>query len=204
MIPPKKKSEDQRKFEEDLAKLQENFTDAGRASDSDKKLGDALLELILQRERLRRGVHNQPKRWKVVDRETLQKMATWDTDDPELLTCEKVLRRLAKGRGADATALLKASIQSKISENSKRQSKFARTPRAPSDLNSAIDQIVVKRPDITEKELTEKLEDEKYGGCIEDMDNDTISLVDGQVVKTSSLKDRLSRAKKRYRANKKR
>lgn len=82
-----------------------------------------------------------------------------------------------------------------------RQKAIAKEPR-PDALTLLISEIVQSNPEITDKELLRKLEDNKHQGVIEDIDDENIWFVGKgnkpDSAKISGLKDRLSRIKKSY------
>mgnify|MGYP006087284251 CR=1 FL=1 len=59
------------------------------------------------------------RRKEIINEATLKKMAIRDTDDPSLLTVEKIFSRLAEGRGADSVSLLKNSIKLRADQKSR-------------------------------------------------------------------------------------
>ena len=161
-------------------------------------MGGAILDYILKRERLRHQVMNQPALWPNVDIDTVHKLYSWDTNDPNLQLIQNVLRRLSVGREFDAVTLLKAAVQSKLDSFSKQQSNIAKMPRKPSPLQERIEGIVKRNPDITNAELVDKLADQAgEGDLILEMDAVAIELKDGKIIQVAAIKDRLSRAKKK-------
>ena len=87
-----------------------------------------MIELVLQRERLRHGVNVGTVRAAALDKATLAKMASWDSDDPTMSTLEKVFRRLATNRGDEAVALLKRAVaiqNARLQELSGREAEAA-------------------------------------------------------------------------------
>lgn len=123
-----------------------------------QEAADQLLENILWKERIRKGLERTENDHAVSDWETLERMRVWDTNDPQLAALEKVLRRLATNRGAEAMRFFQASIESRHDQLRKRQqtiAKRARSPRHP--LSSMVDPIVRLRPNITENQLFHEL-----------------------------------------------
>jgi hypothetical protein len=127
-------------------------------------------------------------------------MAKWDSDNPALLPTEKALRRFATGRGADGVALLKRAITGRQESISLEQRRRASRPRKRDPLQALIEGIVATRPKISEKELLRLLRSNISRGVIEYIDDTNIVLEEGPpfTVKISSLKDRLTRAKKKF------
>ena len=191
-------------FEAELKAVTKEFENGWTAAEGDEEMGGAILDYILKRERLRHQVMNQPALWPNVDIDTVHKLYSWDTNDPDLQLIQNVLRRLSVGREFDAVTLLKAAVQSKLDSFSKQQSKIAKMPRSPSGLQARIEEIVARNRSITRTELVEKLEDEAgEGNLILEMDKDTIELNGGKIINVTAIKDRLFRAKKKLLKTKK-
>jgi hypothetical protein len=189
----------QQSFPASLRELERNFSDGGHPDESDTQIADAILDHILQRERLRRGVVDGTAEADAVDNETLTKMAEWDTDDVALSNIEKFLRRLAKGRGVDAITFLKKVITNRQQAVSDEQRRRASTPRERNPLDKLIENIIAKDPSISAKELIDALSSEVGNGVIAKVGDFEIQLVDRSLgpVKVAGVKDRLTRIKKR-------
>ncbi len=189
----------QQSFSDSLRDLERNFSDGGHPAESDTQIADAILDHILQRERLRRGVVDGTLEAEAVDRETIAKMSGWDSNDPKLAYLEKVLRRLVIGRGVDAVILLKRAITDRQQAVSDEQRRRARLPRKADPLQQLIEQIVRSRPKISRKELERALRGEIGKDVILDIDDTDISLTADKTdpVPLSGLKDRLTRAKQK-------
>lgn len=192
------RDDDQSNFEEQHVTLLKQFEDAEIAGESDDNLGKAILDLILESERLRRGGAGLSKHIEIVDQETLEKLANWDSNDPTMSTIEKVFKRLSNDRFSDASQLLKASIEAKQHQISEQQRARALKPRKKHPIKALIEQIVAKRPQITDSELLEELRTEIGNGVILDIDEEFIDPADINFspIKISGLKDQLSRVKK--------
>lgn len=188
-----------RSLQELLAEIDHDFVAAERPGESDEQLAAAVIEWILQRERLRYQVtEGAPDAFKV-DCLTIQKMLDWDSDDPALSTVEKILRRLAQGRGNSALTLIH-NLQEKARQVSDEMRRRASVPRKLHPVDELIEQFVRETPTISEKLVLRKLEAEvggdvisaiTDGGVIEPFDTDYPPL------KVSGLKNRLSRIKKK-------
>lgn len=119
-----------------------------------QEAADQLLENILWKERIRKGLERTEKDHAVSDWETLERMRAWDTNDPQLAALEKVLRRLATNRGDEAMRLLDLSIESRHEQLRRRQREIAKKSRAARHpLSTMVDQIVQSNPKITENDL---------------------------------------------------
>ena len=182
-------------LKERLQELAETFiaNEIPRESYADK--GDALLKYILEHERLIHGVADNPDMWDMVDKETIRKMSEWDSDNPGYSTDEKVFRRLATGRQIEGIKLSEDAIKQRTEKFSALQSSHAKK-RRPSSFNKQLYEIVLKNPAISAKELHRELEKRK--DIIADYDEQTLCTAEGEQIKTSGLKDRLSRAKKKF------
>lgn len=186
-------------LQEKLAELDRDFVAAERQGETDDQLAAAVLEWILQRERVRHQVVADTDAAHQVDQQTIQKMCDWDSNDPGMSTVEKILRRLAVGRGKDAMSLVRG-LQEEARLLSEEMRRRASVPRKLHPVDELIEQVVRLQPTISEKLLLRKLEGEVGGdvistitdaGVIEPHDPDYPSL------EVSGLKNRLSRIKKK-------
>ncbi len=193
------KADDQSAFLNSLAQLEENFNEGGHQGESDGELAAAIIAFVLERERLRRGVAGETPSGDAVDKETLSKMAAWDSDDPAMLALEKVFRRLASGREKDAIALLKRVIIDRALAVSQAQRRRASTPRHQHPVQELIERIVANRPNASAKELEKALRSEVGKGVILDMDDIEIHPRNEKfkAIKVSGLRDRLTDARKK-------
>jgi len=182
-----------------ISELDQKFSDGEKAGESDVEQEQALRNHVLERERLRRGVVGGTPEGDAVDAETLARMAGWDSDDPELLTAEKALRRLAIGGGADAVALLKRAASNRQQAASNEQRRRASQPRKTAPLDELIERLMRARPKISAKELIRDLQREIGNGVILDMDDTEIIVTDDKKapVKISGLKEKLTRIRKK-------
>ena len=115
----------QQSFSDSLCQLEQQFSDGEQPAESDAQIAEELANLIFEAVRRSRGVVGGTTEGDAVDAETIAKMAGWDSDDPELLTAEKALRRLATGGGADAVALLKRAVSNRQQAVSNEQRRRA-------------------------------------------------------------------------------
>jgi hypothetical protein len=192
---------EKQKFLDELNRLETKFKKAEMAEESATKISSDLVELILWRERMRRGVSDRHHLWPEVDAETLARMAAWDTSDPQHVLTEKVLRRLAEGSGEGAVNLLKAAIDSRRQEFSKVQSSRAKAERTKGPLVTIIQQLVQENPAIDGNTLLTRLKRLCGQGVLSHIDAVEIHFEDPNTksVKLTGLKDKLSRAKKKIR-----
>ena len=186
-------------LQEKLNELDRDFVAAEQPGETDSQVAAAVLEWILQRERIRHQVTDDAKAAFEVDSLTIQKMLDWDSDDPALSTVEKILRRLAQGRGNNAMTLIH-NLQEKAQQVSDEMRRRASVPRKPHPVDELIEQLVRQNPTISEKLVLRKLEAEVGGDVIS-------AITDGGVIEpfetdypaleVSGLKNRLSRIKKK-------
>jgi hypothetical protein len=190
----------QQSFLDIFLELGQQFSDVEPPGESNEQVAAGLVNLVFEARRRCHGVVGNTPEGDAVDADTIAKMAGWDADDPALLTVEKVLRRFATGRGVDGVVLLKRAITDRQRAISDEQRRRASRPRKRDPLQALIESIVATRPKITEKELLRLLRSNISRGVIEYIDDTNIVLEEGPpfTVKISSLKDRLTRAKKKF------
>jgi hypothetical protein len=186
-------------FDQEVQQLYDDFIKRERPAETAAEVAVELIDLILERERIRRRIDPGLPNTEEIDSQTLTSMGDWDTDDPNLLLAEKVFHRLASGQGAEAVNLLKASIDSRAKAISDDQRRKAQTPKRANPVNALIEQIVFSNPAISEKELLRALHDQIGKGVIADIDDEYITPADGKAeeIKVGGLKDRLTRTKKK-------
>jgi len=185
---------------EKLRQHEEAFSVGGNEGESDESLANDLVKFILERRRILADVPDGSKAAGMVDKQTLKLMQEWDSDNPAMSTLEKVLRRLATGRGVAAVELLKSAVTLRAEALSRDQSRKAKAPRKQHLVDELIEHEVIRNPNISEKELLRKLHGRVGWGVIESIESDEIITNDypaSPILKVSGLKDRLTRVKKR-------
>jgi len=142
-------------FSEVVDALGKAFTNRGKPDESDAEITDAILDFILEHERLRHRISASSAQARKIDVVTLKRLATWDSSDPSMSTIEKVFQRLAKGRGSDAVALLKATVEQKSLALSNAQKARASLPRHDrrQPMSALVEQIWLKDSSISENRL---------------------------------------------------
>ena len=142
-------------FAQKLNELVADFVREERPDETDAEVTSALLEFVLSYERLRRHVTASTNEAKAVDDQTIIKMSSWDSNDPTMSTVEKVLHRLAEGRGEAGVKLLKEAIQIRALELSKKQAEVAKHSRKSRQqpLSGLVEQIVRQDPEISQHQL---------------------------------------------------
>ena len=190
-------------FAQRLEELTAAFVSDQRPDETDVDVAAAMLEFVLNHERLRHQVNDATVEARVVDEQTVAKMRTWDSNDPAMSTVEKVLRRLAEGRGEEGIKLLQAAIQLKAHEFSNKQAQVAKRPRKSRQqpMSHLVKQIVRDAPTISQNELFNSLrrklgsmEEPPYG-----YSGDSFKSHDPQYpdIKKEALRQYLHRAKKK-------
>lgn len=181
-----------------LGDLSKDFIAAEADGETNEQIADAIVDLILKRERIRRGV-NDPNEATIVDQETSTKLGSWDSADPEFAVLEKVFRQLAQGNGGDAVAYLKRSIELRADKLSRKQSQSASAPRPNrrSTVLIALDEIVQANPSIKKNDALHQL---KRHPLISEVNNQRIIPEDGsKEIALSALSTQLTKTRAKYR-----
>lgn len=181
-----------------LAELGNDFIATEIDGETDEQIADAIVDLILKRERIRRGV-TDPNEVFAVDRETLTRAGSWDSSNPEFAVLEKVFRQLAQGNGGGAVAYLKRSIELRAEKLSQKQSQSASAPRPNrrSTVLIAIDEIVQTNPSIKKNDALHQL---KRHPLISEVNSQRIIPEDGSKdIALSALSTQLTKARAKYR-----
>lgn len=183
-------------FQQELDAHCEMFIAGESFGETNQQVLEAFKEFILERERIRHQVANGTEKARELDRQTLQKMLIWDTDNPDHLLAEKVFRRLAQEDEKGALSLIR-NVEDKIRKRSEEMRRRASVPREPHPINELIREIVEEDPDISEKELIQKLEAQAGGDVIATMTEKIIEPYDTDYGyrKVSGLRSSLSRIK---------
>lgn len=123
-----------------------------------EEVAGQVLNLVLWKERIRNGMETTETDRLISDEATLKRMRSLDSDDPELLSLEKVFKRLANGQSGDAMRLIERSIENRHEKIRKRQQEIAKKPRsARHPLSTMVEPIVRFNPGITENQLFHEL-----------------------------------------------
>ena len=182
-------------FEQIAKRLLNKFLEGRRDDETVESVGQAYLEYILKRERIRRDATDAGPRQDAVDYETLQTLKNAQLDDPKHMLSQVVLQRFARDP-ADAVEYITRVIDEKTAELSNKQRKRARKPRrgSLSPLSKLIDEILLNNPKIAVNDLRHELKN--HDGIIE-IDGELRDTTNTDSIKVKNLKDRLYRAKKR-------
>ena len=103
-----------------LRELAERFVAQEPETETAEKLGEAFLDFVLERERIRRGVAEPGDARDAIDGETLGRLGSWDSDNPTFAVAEKVFRRLPSDK-AGAVNYVERLVTQLAAELSKRQ-----------------------------------------------------------------------------------
>ena len=182
-------------FEQIAKRLLNKFLEGRKDDETLESVGQAYLEYILKRERIRRDAREVGQRQDAVDYETLQTLKNAQLDDPEHMLSQVVLQRFARDP-TDAVEYITRVIDEKTAELSNKQRKRARKPRrgSLSPLSKLIDEILLNNPKIAVNDLRHELKN--HDGIIE-IDGELRDTTNTDSIKVKNLKDRLYRAKKR-------
>ena len=142
-------------FPQKLDELVTSFLNEERQEETNAEIAISIFEFVLNYERLRHQVTAGTDQAIAVDEQTISRMKTWDSNDPSMSTLEKVLRRLAEGRGEEGVNLLKSAIQRRAQEFSKRQTEAAKRPRLSRQqpMSGLVEQVVCQHPTISQHQL---------------------------------------------------
>jgi hypothetical protein len=178
-------------FQEAQVYLQEEFLRDAQGHESDKELGDALLNFILESERVRHHVTTPSPEQNEVDRQTLQRLHSQVELGPENAFVESVFKRLAK----DPASAIRYFSQAVATESVKQ------VERAKSLRPRRYDSITRLINDIVRDDLTISAND----ALNELLSLKGIILADGEIINTQdstrmdekNFSSRVSDAKKR-------
>jgi len=178
-------------FQEAQLRLQGEFLQDAPGHESDKELGDALLNFILESERVRHRVKTPTPEQNEVDRQTLQRLHSQVELGPEYAFVESVFKRLAK----DPAAAIRYFSQAVQTESVKQ------IERAKSLRPSRYDSITRLIHDILDDDLTisaKAVLKELLGvNGIIIVDDEIINTQDGTRMSVKNFPSRVSDAKKR-------
>lgn len=185
----------QEPFEQVAKRLLNEFLDERNDDETQDIVGQAYLEYILKRERIRRDATERGQRRDAVDYETLQTLKNADSDDPNhahaMLTFQKF--------GFDPTKAVEyvdRLIKSRKTELSQKMAAIAsnQRPRGRKPFAKVIDEIVKTDPSISHNSLLQRLKKHEEINVI---DNKIICQDPHDEMPVSGLSQALSRSKKR-------
>ena len=138
-----------------------------------KDLEEALLNVV----RIKEGVSAEVQESLNFDHETKQRMDGWDTDHPEFLLAEKVLKRIATDRGMEGLRLVEQAVSLRAKAFSKRQGELGRRRPKACPLDSEIESALRREERLGWKEFLNRLERTVPNGTIEDIDQENNEIV---------------------------
>ena len=185
----------QEPFEQVAKRLLNEFLDERNDDETQEIVGQAYLEYILKRERIRRDATERGQRRDAVDYETLQTLKNADSDDPNhahaMLTFQKF--------GFNPTKAMKYVdhlIKSRKTKLSRKMASIAsnQRPRGRKPFAKVIDEIVKTDPSISRNSLLQILKKHEEINVI---DNKIIYHEPHDEMPVSGLSEALSRSKAR-------
>ncbi len=182
-------------FEQVAKRLLNEFLDGRNDDETQAVIGQAYLEYILKRERIRRDVTKRGQHRDAVDYETLQKLKNADSDDPTHAHAMLTFQRF----GFDpkkAMEYIDRLINSRKTELSRKMAAIAskQRPRGRKPFAKIIDEIVKTDTSISRNSLLQRLKKHEEINVI---DNKIICQEPHDEMPVSGLSQALSRSKKR-------
>jgi hypothetical protein len=178
-------------FDDAQLALVDAFARKLEAVDGEEAQGQLLIEFVLERERLRRGVTDPGKNRDEVDRQTLSALADPDSLGPEHSLREGVMRRLVADP-AGALRYLETALEQRSATQAARGGKPR--PRGRDSITKAIEDILEEQPALSAKgvgrELAQHPDIQLLGGEFR-------SAVDAATLRETNLASRVSDARKR-------
>jgi hypothetical protein len=127
-------------------------------SESNEQLGDSLVDLLLKIERIRLHISEDSVELNAAqDIKTLDKLSTWQSDDPDLAIIQGGLNRLGKGQTEGGIDYLALAIKRRLEKISTEQSRKASFPRKESPLKEIVEELVIDYPELTADAIVTKL-----------------------------------------------
>jgi hypothetical protein len=178
-------------FEEARRRLEEHFLQEENVTETDAEIGAALLNFVLQQERLRHRVEGPGPEQEKVDRQTLERLYHQTELGPEYATIESIFKRLAK----DPVSAIRHYRQAH-EQRSLKQSERAKLPRPQrhDSITKLIQDMVDLKPDISTRAVKRELG--RIDGILVD-DEEIRNTQDGTSMKCSNLASRVSDARRR-------
>jgi len=182
-------------FEDELESLKGEWLGEGGKNESPEELGNAIMDFILRRERLRHFVQPGTPEAAEIDRRTMEKLHQPDTLDPEHSVFEVFIRRLSRDRKGAVQYLVKF-----VEDRRKRLSKIASKPRprGRNGITLAIHDCLEGGLSSTAKEVGAYLREHPN---IQLIDGIYRHAVDGSTMREGLLASRVSSARKTLKKN---
>lgn len=182
---------DEQSFEEVQRRLAEQFLQETSTLQTDEEVGAALLDFVLQRERLRHRVEGLGPEREKVDRQTLEHLYHQTELGPEHFFAESIFKRLAKD---PANAMHHYRLA--LNHRSTTQAERAKSPRPRryDSITKLINDIVVDDPAISTEAVREELA--AIDGIVI-ADGEIRNTQDATTMRLKNLPSRVSDARKR-------
>lgn len=182
-------------FEQVAERLNNEFLEGRKDDETVESVGQAFLEYILKRERIRRDATDAGQRQDAVDYETLLTLKSADSDDPQHAHAMLTFQRL----GVDpikAVEYVERLITSRQTEISQKMTDIAskQRPGGRKPFAKIIDEIVKQNPNISCHSLLQRLKKHEEISVI---DNKIICHEPHDEMPVSGLSQALSRSKAR-------
>ena len=182
-------------FEQIAERFLNEFLEGRKDDETLESVGQAYLEYILKRERIRRDATDAGQRQDAVDYETLLTLKSADSDDPQHAHAMLTFQRLGVDpiKAVEYVERLITSRQTEISQKMKDIASNQR-PRGRKPFGKIIDEIVRKNPSISRNSLLQRLKKHEELSVI---DNKIICHEPHDEMPVSGLSQALSRSKAR-------
>jgi len=145
--------------------------------DVTEQLAEEVKEILLNVVRIKEGAQRGGQDAAALDELTKAKMLEWDTDHPEFLLAEKVLKRIATDREMEGLRLVEHAVSLRAKAFSKRQGELGKRRPKPCPLDSEIESALRKEERLGWKEFLNRLERTVPNATIEDIDRENNEIV---------------------------
>jgi uncharacterized protein YihD (DUF1040 family) len=193
----------QQEFEEKKKELFEEFLQ-NEPDESDAERDQALENLVVELVRVQYGITDtSEERINQIRTFIKSKMAEMESNDPRLAHAVNGLNKIGRSKYGEAIKYIQELEISRKEEVSKTQRERASAPRKIDQLNELIKSFLKFKPDLTIKELLERINGLIGYGVITEITEDEIVYYQTNksgemptVMNVSALRSRLSRSKK--------
>ena len=195
----------QQEFEEKKKELFEEFLQ-NEPDESDAERDQALENLVVELVRVQYGITDtSEERINQIRTFVKSKMAEMECNDPRLAHAVNGLNKIGRSKYGEAIKYIQELEISRKEEVSKTQRERASAPRKIDQLNELIKSFLKFKPDLTIKELLERINGQIGYGVITEITEDEIVYYQTNksgemptVINVSALRSRLSRSKKQH------
>lgn len=193
----------QQEFEEKKKELFEEFLQ-NEPDESDAERDQALENLVVELVRVQYGITDtSEERINQIRTFIKSKMAEMESNDPRLAHAVNGLNKIGRSKYGEAIKYIQELEISRKEEVSKTQRERASAPRKIDQLNELIKSFLKFKPDLTIKELLERINGQIGYGVITEITEDEIVYYQTNksgemptVINVSALRSRLSPSKK--------